>query len=132
VEAGMNPHSEDLRKKGMMLIDDGMGVYAVAKLLKISKSSLYLWIKRREETGFFAPKKDWRKGYGHKIPNLEVFKEFVDKNRSLTTKQMAEKWGNITLKTICKWLHRIGYTRKKRYMDTKNVKKKSVRYIWTN
>jgi transposase len=78
--------------------------------LKIGKASLYLWRKQRRETGSVEPKKNWRKGHSQ---DLKWFRQFVKENEGLTTKQMAEEWGNITQKTICKWLNRIGFTRKK-------------------
>lgn len=126
-----NPYSEDLREKAIGLLDDGRSVYEVEKLLGIGKSSLYLWLKRRREAGTIASKKDWRKGHSHKIKDLETFKKFVHENQGLTALAMAEKWGDISPKTVCKWLHRIGFTRKKRSTDTKSGVKRSVKFIWT-
>lgn len=124
-------YSEDLRKTALNLIDGGKEVEDVAALLKISRASLFLWIKLRRETGSVAPKKDWRKGHGNKISDLEELKKFADENQGLTAVEMAEKWGDLTPKTMRKWLGRIGYTQKKRVTGTKNEMKKSVKYIWT-
>lgn len=124
------PYSEDLRKKAMKLVDSGKKVEKVAKILDIAPVSLYRWKKQRETIGSLAPKKDWRKGHGHKIPDLEKFKAFAEENKGLTAIEMAEKWGNITPKTIRKFLHRIGFSQKKRLTGTKNSAKKNVKYIW--
>lgn len=123
-------YSEDLRKTALNLIDSGKEVEEVVSLLKISRASLFLWMKLRRETGSVAPKKDWRKGHGHKISDLEKLKEFADENQGLTAIEMAEKWGGLTPKTMRKWLGRIGYTQKKRVMVTKKEMKKSVKLIW--
>jgi len=124
-------YSEDLRKAALSLIDSGKELEDVAVLLKISRASLFLWMKLRRETGSVAPKKDWRKGHGHKISDLEKLKKFADQNQGLTAVEMAEKWGGLTPKTMRKWLGRIGYTQKKRVMVTKNEMKKGVKHIWT-
>lgn len=123
-------YSEDLRKKAMNLVDAGSKVADVAKMLDISEVSLYRWKKQRDIQGSLAPKKDWRKGYGHKISDLEKFRKFAEENQGLTAVEMATKWGNITPKTIRKFLHRIGFSQKKRLMVTKNGVKKNVEYIW--
>ncbi len=62
-----------------------------------------------------APKKDWRKGHSNKTPDLDKFKEFAQENQGLTATAMAEKLGNLSVKTVCKWLKGIGFTRKKSY-----------------
>ena len=124
-------YSEDLRKTALNLIDGGKEVEDVAVLFKISRASLFLWIKLRRETGSLAPKKDWRKGHGNKISDLEELKKFADENQGLTAVEMAEKWGGLTPETMRKWLGRIGYTQKKRVTGTKKEMKKSVKYIWT-
>jgi transposase len=106
-------YSEDLRGKAIKLVKE-YSVYKVASMLEIGKSSIYLWIKQKRESGSFAPKKNWRKGYGNKVQDLEKFRLFVEENRGDTAKKMAEKLGGkMSIKTTCKWLHRIGYVRKK-------------------
>jgi len=93
-------YSVDLRLKALNLLDKGKTVKEVVVLLKISKSSIYLWEKRKRETGFVAPVKPRRNGHGHKITDLVAFKTFVDKNQGRTVKEMAKESGNITPKTI--------------------------------
>ena len=124
------PYSEDLRIKALDLIDGGKEVGEVVSLLKISRASLFLWLKLRRETGSVAPKKDWRKGHGHKIKDLEKLRNFADQNQGLTGIEMAKKWGDLSPKTMRKWLHYIGYTQKKRVTGTKNEMKKNVKHIW--
>lgn len=126
-----NAYSEDLRSRALALVDEGKSVKEVAKLFQIGIATLYLWRRTRRKTGVISPKKDWRQGYGHKIKDLDHFKDFVEDNKDLLPADLAKKWGNVTPKTIRKWLHRIGYSRKKRLTDTKSGVKKSVIYIWS-
>lgn len=125
------PYSKDLRLKSLSLINDGKNILEVAELLKISRSSLYLWQKKQREEGDVTPKKGNQNGHSHKIKNLDFFKKFVDENHDLTATDMAEKWGNISIPTICKWLKRIGYTRKKKLTDIRSDAKSNAKYIWT-
>lgn len=126
-----NPYSEEIRKKALSMVEKGLSVLEVVKLLDISKSSLYLWQKQLREDNTLAPKKDWRKGHSSKVTDLEVFRKFAEENEGLSAKEMADKWGNISKKTICKWLHRIGFTRKKRLTVTQKEAKKNAEFIWT-
>lgn len=123
-------YSEDLRERVMHLTKKGESAKEISKILNIGLSTIYTWKKKYKKDGNLTPKKMWQNGYGHKVKDLEDFKKFSLKNQGLTCVQLAEKWGNISAKTIRKWLLRIGFTRKKRLMDTKNPKKKTVRYTW--
>ena len=125
-------YSDDIRRRGIEFVEEGRSPKEVAKLLKINRSTIYLWIKKKREEGILVAKKNWQKGWGNKIVDLEQFKEFVEKNQGMTAIEMAKELGNITGKTVCKWLNRIGFTRKKRLTGTKNGKKKIGDFIWKN
>ncbi|MBA2306656.1 transposase [Candidatus Dependentiae bacterium] len=122
-------YSEDLRKRAVGLVKRGRKVVAVAKLLQIGPATLFRWVAKKEKGESLAPKKEWRKGYGNKIPDLNKFKQFAEENQGMTAAAMAEKLGNITSKTVCKWLKRIGFTRKKKVMVTASGMKKIVVYL---
>ena len=73
-----------------------------------------MWLKRREKTGNYQAIKDYQKGYGTKITDLNKFKEFALKSGHLTQKEMAEAWEtNISDRTISKALKKIYFSRKK-------------------
>ena len=74
--------------------------------------------------------KGWQNGYGHKITDLVAFKAFVDDNCGLTAIEMAKKWGDISPSIFRKWLHRIGYSCKKKHLHTKNNAKRKPLYTW--
>ena len=127
-----NPYSEDLRIRAIKLVEEeGTSVINVAQLLRIGQATLYVWLARKRNEGTIKARKNWRLGHSHKIKNWQEFKEFVDDNSGLTAIQMAERWGDVTPKTIRLWLHKIGYCRKKRPMATRNAMKKSGKYIWS-
>ncbi len=123
-------YSEDLRKRAVALIEDGKKIEKVAKLLHIARSTLFRWVRQKHNEGSLAPKKDWRKGYGNKIPDLEKFEQFVKDNHGMTATAMAAKWGSISVRVFCKWLKRTGFTRKKKATVISSGMKKNVSYIW--
>lgn len=107
-------YSYDLRRKVIEAIDGGMKKTQVSKIFKISRNTINLWMKRREETGDYQAKTGYQKGYDAKITDLNKFREFAQNNGSQTQKEMAEIWEEkISDKTIGKALKKIGFTRKK-------------------
>lgn len=109
----------------MEALDGGQSREEVAKRFKIGKTTLWEWQKRREETGDFTSKKQGSVGYNHKITDWNAFTEFAKKHGGKTQSEMAELWGNISRQTIHRALKNIGFTQKKRAMDTKKEAKKS-------
>lgn len=122
-------YSHDLKVKIISLIESGGKVRALSEKVKIGKSTLYRWLKEKRETGKIVSKKEWRKGHSHKITDLDSFKKFVDKNKGITSIEMAEKWGNISPSCVRSYLHKLKYSRKKRVTGTKKGKKKQGRFI---
>ena len=118
-------YSYDLRKKVIESIDERETIGSIAKRFKIGRATLYKWQKIRKETGDFKAKKLGNKGYNHKITDWNAFTEFAKKHGGKTLSEMAELWGNISYQTIHRGLKKIGFTRKKRLMDTKKGAKKN-------
>lgn len=110
-------YSLDLRQKAIAAIDRGEKKSHVSRTLKISRNTLELWLKRREETGSLAPKTPSQKGPVAKINDLVAFEQFASEQGHLTAQQMAEQWSQpVSDVTLGKALKRIGFTRKKRLM----------------
>lgn len=124
------PYTEDFRKKALDLVKGGMHIDEVARLLNIGRSNVFLWKKKLEETGSCAPEKKWQRGYGNKILDLEKFKSFALGHKHLSAVEMAKIWGNITPKTIRKYLHKIGFTVKKSPLATRKETNKNVWSTW--
>jgi len=108
------PYSYDLRGKVLQSIDEGMSKTEASKVFKLSRNTINLWLKRREETGNYQAKEGYQKGYNSKITDLEKFKEFAREQGRRTQVEMAQAWGaDISACTIGKGLKKIGFTRKK-------------------
>ena len=108
------PYSYDLRKKVIDAIDKGMSKTEASQIFQISRNTINLWFKKREQTGDYKAEVGYQKGYSPKISDLEKFEQFAWANGSLTQKEMAEKWTDkISDRTIGKALKKLNYTRKK-------------------
>jgi transposase len=108
------PYSYDLRKKAIEAVKRGQRKTAVCQLLKISRNTLDLWLKRERETGDFQAITKAGKGRKPKIQDLEKFREFVRENQDKTQKQMAELWGEeLTQQNLSYACQKLGITRKK-------------------
>jgi transposase len=121
------PYSTDLREKAVAAVDRGEKKSHVSKLFHISRNTLDLWLKQREQTGTVAPKAPMKKGPEPKIKDLEAFRQFAETHGHLTAVVMAQRWPEpISDVTIGKALQRINFTRKKRPMAIASEMKPSV------
>jgi transposase len=97
-------------------------------MLKISRNTLDLWLKRREKTGDYQAITNFQKGCGHKITDWERFEAFIKEHGGKTQAQMAQLWGEgVTQQNISDALHKLGLSRKKRPTATENVMNSSGR-----
>ncbi|WP_254568211.1 IS630 family transposase [Oscillatoria sp. HE19RPO] len=112
-----NSYSYDLRRKVIEAIElNGMKKSEASEVFGISRNTINLWLKRKEETGDFHAKTYSRTGHSHSITDWDKFRAFVEENAELTQAQMAEVWdGEISERTISRALQKIGFTRKKTY-----------------
>ena len=62
-----------------------------------------------------------------KIQDWQKFQEFIELHSDKTQKEMASLWGKVSHHTISRGLKKLGDSRKKKRMGTKNVVKKPVR-----
>jgi len=80
---------------------DGLKKNEASLLFNISRNTIDLWLKRREETGDFLAKQNKPPGSNHKITDWEKFREFAQANGEKTQGEMAELWsGEISARTI--------------------------------
>jgi transposase len=120
------PYSCDLRQKVIDAIElDGLKKSEASQVFHISRNTIDLWLKRRQETGNLRPKPTSVPGKQEKIKDWNKFREFVTQHHDKTQVEMAELWGGISSRTISRALQKIGFTRKKKLMGTSNVMKKS-------
>ena len=128
------PYSSDFRQKVIAAIEiDGRKKRDVSEIFNISRNTIDLWLKRKEETGTVLPKSTRPLKSRDKIRDWDKFKQFVKENSSKTQSQMAALWeGEVSSRTISRALAKIGFTRKKRPTDTANGMKPSELYFWSN
>ncbi len=81
-----SPYSDDLREKASACVDRADKKSHVCQMLKISRNTLDLWPKARAKTGSFKAKRNYSRGAAPKIPNLEEFRQFAQKNGDRTQK----------------------------------------------
>ncbi|MCC0179661.1 helix-turn-helix domain-containing protein [Waterburya agarophytonicola K14] len=119
-------YSYDLGQKVIQAIDlDGWKKSEAAEIFQISRNTIDLWLKRRQETGDYRPlssRPHFSKG---KITDWQAFQEFAQRHGDKTQAQMALLWGEpISPRTISRGLKKIGFTRKKKTTDIKKEMRK--------
>ena len=107
------PYSSDLRQKAIQSIDEGRSVCEVSQQFHISRNTLYLWLKRRRDTGCVEPTKNYHNPHNRQIQDLEHFKEFVSTRRDWTQSELGEAYG-VSAKVVGRALKKIGWSRKKK------------------
>lgn len=127
------PYSYDFRRKVIEAIElDGRKKCEVSEIFNISRNTIDLWLKRKAQTGDLKPKLNKPPGNNHRITDWEKFCKFATIHGDKTQVQMAELWeGEISSRTISRALSKIGFTRKKKPMVTKNAMKVSVKHFWS-
>jgi transposase len=115
------PYSEDLRQKAIAALERGERKSNVSRMLNISRNTLDLWLKRKEQTGNCQAITHYQQGNRHKITDWQRFREFVKRHGGKTQAQMASLWGdNVSQQNISDAMQKIGVSRKKRLMDIEN------------
>lgn len=122
------PYSYDLRTKAIEAVERGERKSDVCRMLKMSRNTLDLWLKRREQTGDYQAITNFQTGNGHKITDWQRFGEFVKQHGGKTQAQMASLWGeNVSQQNISDALQKIGVSRKKKPTATGNGMNSSVK-----
>lgn len=122
------PYSEDLRQKAIAAVERGGRKSEVSRMLNISRNTLDLWLKRKEQTGTCQAITDYQQGNRHKITDWQRFSEFAQAHGGKTQGQMAKLWGEgVTQQNISHALQKLGLSRKKRLMATESEMSRSVK-----
>ena len=122
------PYSEELRQKAIAAVERGERKSDVSRMLNISRNTLDLWLKRKEQTGNCQAITHYQQGNRHKITDWQRFREFAKQYGGKTQGQMALLWGdNVSQQNISDALRKLGLSRKKRHTDIKNGTSSSVR-----
>ena len=115
------PYSEDLRQKAIAAVERGERKTNVSRMLNISRNTLDLWLKRKEQTGNCEAITHYQQGNRHKITDWQRFREFAKQHGGKTQGQMALLWGdNVSQQNISNALRKLNLSRKKRRTDTES------------
>ena len=110
------PYSEDLRK---IVIENyeskKMKIKEICKIFNITRKTLFLWRKRKKETGNIKPILNYQKGHSHKIKDLDELKKYLSENKDITVEKIIEKFGNMSKETVYNYLKKLNYTYKKNF-----------------
>lgn len=121
-------YSYDLRQKAITAVERGERKIDVCKMFNISRNTLNLWLKRKEQTGDCQAMNSFQKGCRHKNTDWDRFREFARKHGDKTQSEMASLWGdNVTQQNISDALGKLGLSRKKRLTVTLNGMNSSVK-----
>jgi transposase len=127
------PYSYDLRKKAIEAVKRGQRKTEVCRLLKISRNTLDLWLKKEKLTGDYQAITKGRKGRKPKIQDSEKFREFVREHSDKTQKEIAQLWGEeLTQQNISYACQKLGITRKKKLTVIKKEMKKNEQNLEKN
>lgn len=126
-------YSLDLRERVIAKVNAGvLTIKEVAALFNINVRTIYDWRKQLEKTGKLAPKSGYQKGHSRKITDIEAFRFFVKNNADLTLKEMANKFGDVSPKTVDRNLKKIGFSFKKKLLVIKNAMNKQEKSLKMN
>lgn len=119
----------DLRRKVIEAIElNGMKRCEASEWFGISRNTINKWFQLKAETGDVKPKPSKHQGHSHKITDWEQCHRFVQLHGDQTQEKMAQLWPEpISSRTISRALKRIGFTRKKKRMDTRKGTKESAK-----
>jgi len=114
-------YSEDLRQKAIAAVERGERKSDVSRMLNISRNTLDLWMKRKEQTGNCQANTHYQQGNRHKSRDWQRFREFAGQHGGKTQGQMALLWGEgVSQQNISDALRKLGLSRKKRLTDIEN------------
>jgi transposase len=82
-------YSYDLRTKVIKAIDEGMSKTQVSRIFKISRNTINLWLKKREQTGGYKAEFGYQQGYSPKIAEARKFSEFAKTHETSCTNRRS-------------------------------------------
>lgn len=116
----MRAYSEDLREKGLMLIEKIKSKSEVAELLGIGIATLYRWVKKKSKGESLKPLQRGR--FIWKIDPV-VLSSYIRRHPDATLKEMSRDLG-FGMSSIWYRLKQLKITLKKSHVSIKSVRKK--------
>lgn len=108
-------YSEDLRSRALDMVDNGYKLKEVSKTLKLGLTTIKYWVSAWRSEGRRTAKTGYQKGHSHKVKDVEILKDLVDKNPDKTLKELGKMLDvPCSRDTVRRGLKRLGMTYKKR------------------
>ena len=115
------PYSEVLRRKAIAAVKRSERKTDVSKMFHISRNTLDLWLKRKQETSNCRAVTNYQQGCRHKIRDWQRFEAFIEQHGGKTQAQLAKLWGEgVTQQNISAAIQKLGISRKKRPTAIRN------------
>lgn len=122
----MKRKSKDFRETAVLaVVNHELTIAQVISAFKISKSTIYLWVKTYKQEGRLEHKRIPGKKGKFDESQMQELKELVQQQPDMTLAEIAEHFGNIvSLATIHNYLAKMGLRFKK---NTKGGRAESKR-----
>lgn len=117
-------YSIDLRERAVAAYDKSQHKSQVCETFSIARSTLDKWLALREETGSLRRREHRSVGHGHKVTDIEAFRQWVERESPFERIEdlrphFETYYGkSISYRGLHKWLQRIGWSRKKNVHPT--------------
>ncbi|BET38985.1 transposase [Spiroplasma ixodetis] len=106
-----------------------MKIKEICKVFNITRKTLFLWRKRKKETGHIKPILNYQKGHSHKIKDLDELKNYLAQNKDVTVQKVIEKFGDMTKETVYNYFKKLNYTYKKTFLYEQKDKNKQEDFL---
>ena len=120
-------YSLDVRRLVMSYLDSGGSKSSASRIYNVHRSTIYKWISLRRTRDSVARPPLER---GCRKIDPVILAQRVEANPEAHLKEHAAYFG-VRIQTISEALKRLGITRKKRPICTKNGTPRSAVYIWS-
>ena len=114
------PYSQAMRERAIAAyLEQGMKKIEVCRIFGIQRRSFDEWLRVYEKEGRTCAKAKYQKGHSHHVEDIEAFREFIQKTPFNTVYDLLapfeQRFGRkIRHEALRRWLHRVGFTHKKR------------------
>ena len=107
-------YSMDLRKRVIAACESGMSVQDAATVYRITARTIFDWLRRKRETGSFAPKTG-KPGPRNKLANhLDTLREIIRDQPDATLREIRDRLPvRVGIMTISRALTSLNITLKK-------------------
>jgi transposase len=115
----MKAYDVELRKRAIAYYEQSGHKVETCRIFQLSRPTLDRWLAQQAEQGHLEPKTNYQTGYGHKVTDLDEFRQWVSEQsfeRVVDLIDPFERHYGIEIKerNLLKWLHRAGYRFKKK------------------